>query len=170
MNGLVVYDSYYGNAGQVAEAIAEELREAGHEVQIFNLHQSKPKTKALAPQTAFIVVGGPTRMKHISRRAKGFAKGLKATNWTGKPALIFDTYGPLDPDPAKNEGNKWLYPGGVADLRQVLEERGLVVWPEDLRCLVTDMRGPLAEGALDDARAAARRFAAGLAGGAGTPV
>ena len=108
------------------------------------------------------MVGGATRMKHVSRRARGFAKGLTPKLWAGKPALVYDTYGPLDPDPAKNEGNKWLYPGGVADLREALAGRGLGVSAEELRCLVVEQRGPLVEEALDDARAVARRFGAEL--------
>jgi hypothetical protein len=101
-------------------------------------------------------------MKHISRRARGFAKDLKAGLWSGKPALVYDTYGPVSPDPAKNEGSKWLYPGGVTDLRTILTDRGLKVSPEELRCLVSGQKGPLVKGALDEARATARRFAAQL--------
>jgi len=162
VKGAIVYDSYYGNGTQVAAAIADELRAAGHEVRVVNLHKEKADQKALAGETDFLVVGGPTRMKHVSRRARGFAKDLAPKLWSGKPALVYDTYGPLDPDPAKNEGSKWLYPGGVADLRKALVERGLKVFAEDLRCLVVEQRGPLAEGALDDARAVAGRFAAQL--------
>ena len=98
-------------------------------------------------------------MKHMSRRARSFAKKLDAAVWAGRPALVYDTYGPLDPDPAKNEGSKWLFPGGVAELRQLLGERGLVVAPAELRCLVAEMKGPLVEGALDEARAVAGSFA-----------
>jgi hypothetical protein len=98
-------------------------------------------------------------MKHMSRRARSFAKKLDAKVWADRPALVYDTYGPLDPDPVKNEGSKWLYPGGAAELRQLLEERGLRIAPEQLRCLVTEMKGPLVEGALDEARAVARSFA-----------
>lgn len=159
MKGLVAYDSYFGNAGQVGEVIAEELRLAGHEVRLVNLHETKVDVRALASEAGFLVVGGPTRMKHISRRARSFAKHLDAKSWSGKPALVFDTYGPLNPDPAKNEGSPWLYPGGVADLRKILTERGFVVSPEELRCLVSGQKGPLVEGALDEARAVARRFA-----------
>ena len=162
MLGLIAYDSYYGNGGQVAAAIAEELRTAGHEVSIVNVHEQKADKRSLA-ESDFLVLGGPTRMKHISRRAKGFAKKLDGKAWAGKPALVYDTYGPLDPDPAKNEGNAWLYPGGVAELRTLLEDRGLVVAPDELRCLVVEMRGPLADGALNGAREAARRFADVLA-------
>ena len=161
MRGLIVYDTYYGNGAQVAAAIAEELRAASHEVDLVNLHHEKVAAGMLA-ESEFLVLGGPTRMKHISRRAKAFAKKLDAKAWAGKPALVYDTYGPLDPDPAKNEGNVWLYPGGVAELRQALTDRGLSLPPEDLRCLVSGMKGPLAESALDEARAAARRFSESL--------
>ena len=60
---------------------------------------------------------------------------------------------------AKNEGNAWLYPGGVAELRERLVERGLSLAAVELRCLIEGMKGPLVEGALEEARAAARSFA-----------
>jgi len=164
MKGLIAYDSYFGNGTQVAAAIAEELRAAGHDVDLVDLHRDRATAFAVAPETEFLVLGGPTRMKHMSRRARSFAKRLDAKVWAGRPALVYDTYGPLNPDPAKNEGSKWLYPGGVAELRQLLGERGLAVAPEELRCLVVEMKGPLVEGALDDARAVARSFAAHLGG------
>ena len=162
MRGLIAYDSYFGNSAQVAAAIADELRAAGHEVRLVNLHREKVAVRTLAAETDFLVLGGPTRMKHMSRRARGFAKKLDAKAWAGKPALVYDTYGPLDPDPAKNEGSPWMYPGGVAELRNMLTERGLTVPPDELRCLVSAMKGPLVDGALDEARAAARSFAARL--------
>jgi len=169
-----VYDSYFGNAARVAVAIAEELEAAGHEVRTVNLQVAKPNQRTAAAETDFLVLGGPTRMKHISRGARGFAIDLDAGLWAGRPALVYDTYGPLSPDPAKNEGSKWLYPGGVADLRQILSERGLKVFSEDLRCLVAKQRGPLVEGALEQAREVARRFAVELsmtvAGGRDVPA
>jgi flavodoxin len=166
VRGLIAYDSYYGNGAQVAAAIAEELRAAAHDVRVVDLHHERAPIRSVAAESEFLVLGGPTRMKHISRRARSFAKKLDATVWDGRPALVYDTYGPLDPDPARNTDNKWLFPGGVAELRQLLQERGLIVASEDLRCLVTLTKGPLAEGALDEARAAARRFTAQLIGAA----
>ena len=163
MNGLIAYDSYYGNGAQVAAAIAAELRAAGHEVSLLDLHHDKADRRLLS-ESGFLVLGGPTRMKHASRRAQAFAKRLDSKTWAGKPALVYHTYGPLDPDPAKNEGNRWLYPGGVVELRQRLSERGLLLAPIELRCLVAGTKGPLAQGALDGARAAARSFAELLRG------
>lgn len=162
MNGLVAFDSYYGNGAQVAGAIAGELRAAGHAVRLIDLHRERADHRTLAAESDFLVLGGPTRMAHMSRRAKAFAKKLDAKAWSGRPALVYDTYGPLDPDPEKNAGNKWLYPGGVAELRALLAGKGLEVAPDELRCLVVEMKGPLADGALDEARAAARAFAARL--------
>ena len=167
MNGLVAYDSYHGNGERVATAIAEELTAAGHAARVFALHREKPSKDVLAA-AEFLVLGGPTRMKHMSRRAAAFAKKLDAGAWAGRPVLVYDTWGPLDPDPAKNENNAWLFPGGVAELRQRLEEKGMRVAPIELRCLVTGIKGPLAEGAVDDARVAAQAFAELLAGKAWT--
>ena len=168
MRGLIAYDSYFGNGAQVAAAIVEELRAAGHDVDLVGLHHDRAAARAVAPKAEFLVLGGPTRMKHMSRRTRSFAKKLDPKVWSGRPALVYDTYGPLDPNPAKNEGSKWLYPGGAAELRQLLGERGLVVAPEELRCLVVEMKGPLVEGALDEARAAARSFAERLSSAAPT--
>jgi menaquinone-dependent protoporphyrinogen IX oxidase len=95
MRGLIAYDTYFGNAGQVAAAIADELLAAGHEVRLINLHEEKADARALAAETDFVVVGGPTRMKHISRRARRFATHLDAKYWAGKQALVCDTYCPL---------------------------------------------------------------------------
>ena len=163
MKGLIAYDTYYGNGAQVATAIAEELRTAGHQVDLLDLHREKADKRRLA-ESEFLVLGGPTRMKHMSRRALAFAKKLDATAWAGRPALVYDTYGPLNADPAKNEGNAWLYPGGVAELGERLVERGLSLAPIELRCLVGGMKGPLVEGALEEARAAAHSFAESLPG------
>ena len=163
MKGLIAYDSYYGNGAKVAATIAEELRAAGHQVDLLDLHHEKAEKRRLV-ESEFLVLGGPTRMKHINRRALAFAKKLDATAWAGRPALVYDTYGPLNADPAKNEGNTWLYPGGVAELRERLLERGLLPASIELRCLVDGTKGPLAPGALDAARAAARSFAEALPG------
>jgi len=160
MNGLIVCDSYFGNTLQVAEALAEELRAAGHDVTVVNLHTQKlDARKPPAADAGFFGIGGPTRMARMSRRTRSFAKQLDAPAVTGRPVFVFDTYGPLDADPAKNEQNKkWFYPGGGEKLKDALTAQGVVVYPEVLRCLVTDMKGPLVEGALESAREFARRF------------
>ncbi len=66
MKGLVAYDSYYGNTANVAAAIAEELHTAGHDVRLVDLHHERVDVGGLAVDHDFLVLGGPTRMKHIS--------------------------------------------------------------------------------------------------------
>jgi len=161
MNGLIACDSYFGNTLQVAEAIAEELRGAGHDVIVANLHEQKLDVrKPPATDAGFLGIGGPTRMAKMSRRARGFAKKLDGAAAAGRPVFVFDTYGPLDADPADHADDKWLYPGGGEKLKDALTEQGVDVYPEVLRCLVTGMKGPLVTKALDSAREFARRFAA----------
>ena len=161
MNGLIVCDSYYGNTVLVAEALAEVFRAEGHVVTVVNLHADKldPRKPPVAGAD-FVGVGGPTRMKNMSRRARSFAKKMDPAKLTGARVFCFDTYGPLDPDPAKNADNQWLYPGGGAKTRDELVARGFEVYPDVLRCLVTGMKGPLADDALESAREFAHRFAA----------
>ena len=162
MNGLIACDSYFGNTLQVAEALAEELRAAGHNVTVVNLHTQKlDARKPPAADAGFLGIGGPTRMARMSRRTRSFAKKLDAAAAAGRPVFVFDTYGPLDPDPAKNEEDtKWFYPGGGEKLKSALTAQGVDVYPEVLRCLVTNMKGPLVTEALESARDFARRFAA----------
>jgi len=161
MNGLIACDSYFGNTLQVAESLAEELRAAGHDVTVVNLHTQKlDARKPPAADAGFLGIGGPTRMARMSRRTRSFAKKLDAATAAGRPVFVFDTYGPLDADPAKHQDDKWFYPGGGERLRTQLTEQGVEVYPEVLRCLVTDMKGPLVTGALESAREFARRFGA----------
>ena len=122
MNGLIACDSYFGNTLQVAETLAEELRAAGHDVTVVNLHEQKLDVrKSPAADAGFFGIGGPTRMANMSRRTRSFAKKLDAAAAAGRPVFVFDTYGPLDADPAKNEKDaKWFYPGGGEKLKCVL--------------------------------------------------
>jgi flavodoxin len=162
MNGVIVCDSYYGNSLQVAEALGEEFRVLGHDVTVVNLHKQRldPRKPPVAGAD-FLAVGGPTRIKNMSRRARSFANKLDPAKLGDIRILCFDTWGPLDKDPAKNgEDNQWLFPGGGAKTRDELAGAGFAVYPSVLRCLVTGMKGPLAEDALDSARRFARQFAA----------
>ena len=68
MHGLIACDSYFGNTLQVADAVAEELRAAGHAVTVVNLHEQKfDVRKPPAADAGFLGIGGPTRMARMSR-------------------------------------------------------------------------------------------------------
>jgi flavodoxin len=71
MKSLIACDSYFGNTLQVAEALAEELRAAGHDVSVLNLNKEKPDLrKSPAADAGFFGIGGPMRMARMSRRTR----------------------------------------------------------------------------------------------------
>jgi flavodoxin len=41
MKGLIVFDSYFGNTKSVADAIAEQARAEGHEVEVVCVRDGK---------------------------------------------------------------------------------------------------------------------------------
>ena len=74
---LVLCEGYFGNTLQVAEASAEALRAAGHDVSVVNLQVEKlDARKPPAADAGFFGIGGPTRMAKMSRRTRSFAKKL----------------------------------------------------------------------------------------------
>jgi len=156
MKGIVAYDSVNGNTRQVAEAIADEARKAGHEVETYYLKESIPP----AVQGDFLFVGSPTRGGKPTKRTMEFLAGLDA-GWSG-PIFAFDTVGPLSKDPAKRR--EWLEQIGRADrnaasrIAEACRGRGLRVCPELMHIAVVGMWGPLAPDALDMARAFTRRY------------
>lgn len=159
MKGVVAFDSFYGNTRQVAEAIADELRKSGHEASLLYLRQSRE----VPSEADFLIVGSPTRMGRMTGKAKRILKKLRTEAWKSRPIGVFDTHVPLPDDPAEREKRfKWVVPGAAGKLASLAEKRGLKVLGKPLRCAVKDMKGPLADGEIDKARAYAREFAQSL--------
>jgi hypothetical protein len=156
MKALILYRSFYGNTKQVAEAIAGELRTAGHEAAVRAVRGRLPALEG----TDIVFIGAPTRMARPGRRAlRALGKLKRAGLEAGKTVAVFDTYGPVPADPEELERNrKWLYPGAAGVLQQAGQKRGLKVHPEVLRCEVKAMKGPLS----DQAPAQAAEFVRGL--------
>ncbi len=160
MKGVVVYDSVFGNTGQVASVIAEELEKAGHQVVLVNLRQNRN----VPVDGDFLFVGSPTRIAKMTGKSKRFVKRLDAKAWGARPVAVFDTHSPYPEDPKEREKSlKWIEPGAAGRLTELATERGLNVRGPPLRCVVKDMKGPLAEGQLEKAREYARQFAVSLA-------
>jgi len=159
MKGIVAYDSVFGNTGQVASVIAEELEKAGHQVALVNLRLSRD----VPLDGDFLLVGSPTRVARMTGKSKRFVKKLDAKTWGAKPVAVFDTHSPYPEDPKEREKSlKWIEPGAAGRLSELAAKRGLNVRGPPLRCVVKDLKGPLAEGELEKAREYAREFAASL--------
>lgn len=91
MNGkvLVTYASKYGSTREVAEAIAETLRNQGVEVEL----QAVKTVKTLEPYRA-VVLGAPLYILHLHKDAKGFlARHQAALN---EHPTAFFVLGPTD--------------------------------------------------------------------------
>ena len=160
MKVLILYRSFFGNTKQVADAIAHEIRTSGHETTIQDVRQTLPDLRGVDS----IVVGSPTRIARANRKAINVLKRLKKKGFSDKPVAIFDTYGPLPKTPEELEkGKKWIYPGAAGIMEKVAKERGLNVFPETLRCEVKELKGPLADNALEKAVTFTRVFLSTLA-------
>jgi hypothetical protein len=159
MKAVIAVDSVYGNTKQVAEAIKDEIEKAGHDVTFINLRMGHQ----VPPEGDLLLVGSPTRFAKMTGRAKKFVKKLNVSAWTGKTVVTFDTHTPLPDDPEKRKKSmKWVEPGASGKLAELATHRGLKVHSPSLRCMVTDMKGPLAPGELEKAREYARQVIASV--------
>jgi flavodoxin len=155
MKALVLYRSYHGNTKQVADALAKELAAQGVESIVQDLRGKLPDLSGFD----LIVIGSPTRMARVNRKARRVLKRIGKRGFSRKPIAVFDTYGPVPTDPGELEkGKKWLYPGAAGILHKVAETLGLNVYAKTLRCEVTGLKGPLGDNELEKAAAFAKEF------------
>jgi flavodoxin len=155
MKALVLYRSYHGNTKQVADAMAKELTAKGIESIVQDLRRKLPDLSNFD----FILIGSPTRMARVNRKAKRVLKRIRQKGFAKKPIAVFDTYGPVPTDPEELEkGKKWLYPGAAGILHKVAENQGLNVYSKTLRCEVKGMKGPLGDNELEKAVSFAKEF------------
>ena len=148
MKVIIAVDSVHGNTKQVAETLKDEIEKAGHEVVFINLR----KEFRVPSEGDLLLVGSPTRVAKMTGKAKRFMKKLDVAAWSGKTVATFDTHMPLPDDPKEREKTlKWVEPGAAGKLSALAAERGLKVHSPPLRCMVSDMKGPLAPGELEKA-------------------
>ena len=149
MKGIVVFDSVFGNTREVAEAIGEQIRDDGHEVELIYLRESQGK----AITGDFIFIGSPTRIGRMTGRTKRYIKKLSPDQWKGKPVVAFDTIMPLPKDEAeKKKAAKWIEYGAAPRIHDYLKENGFDVRSPVLRVEVKDIKGPLSKGAIEKAK------------------
>jgi flavodoxin len=155
MKAVVAYDSVYGNTKLVAEAVAEQIRSEGHEVELISVKDEGGRVTA----GDFMFVGSPTRMGRMTKNTKRFLEGLDVEPWKNKPIVAFDTVGPLPTDEEKRK--KWLSridKGAAYGIQELVKARGLNAHPDVLHIAVTSFKGPLASDGLSIAKDFAHRF------------
>jgi flavodoxin len=162
VKGIVAYDSVHGSTKQVAEAIAEQIRSDGHEVELMSVKEGKPAEVA----GDFMFIGSPTRGGKMTKETKSFIEGLNATEWKDRPIVAFDTIGPFSKDVEKR--NKMLKTveksprTASAGIQELCRGQGLSVSPNVMHIAVVGMWGPLAPDASEMAKDFARKFLAEL--------
>ena len=143
MKALVLFRSYYGNTKQVAEVIAQQINALDHDATVQDLRHNLPDLNNID----VIIIGAPTRMARVNRKALGVLKQLRKNDFAGKPIAVFDTYGPVPANPKEMEkSKKWLYPGAAGIMQSAAEGQGLNVYEKTFRCEVLGLKGPLADG------------------------
>lgn len=161
MKAVVAFDSVFKNTMRVAEAIAEELRELGHEVEVIDLGVRVPR----GAEADLVFVGSPTRNGRMTGRAKKFLKRLGKEHWSARPVIVFDTVMRLPENERQRDRMvKWTENGAAPRLRALAEKRGLNAYPEMLRVEVTGIRGPLAPGSLARSKEFARSVMSSVGG------
>jgi len=155
MKALVLFRSHYGNTKQIAEGIAKELGTQDIETIVQDLRRKLPDLNDIDVS----LIGAPTRMARVNRKALRVLKRLRKKGFTKKPVAIFDTFGPIPKTPEEMEkAKKWLYPGAAGLMQKAAKTLGLNVYAETLRCEVLGMKGPLAENELEKAAAFTKKF------------
>ena len=148
MNGIVVYDTSYGNTKTIAATIAETLKESGIEVDLFYVKDVK---KLSAKDYNFLVVGSPTRFGTMSFAIRGFLGKVKSEEWMNKPFAAFDTENPENLE-------KKEYSAAEKIAAKLKDEKMNQLLPV-LKALVFGQKGPLKEGEIERAKEYARRLA-----------
>jgi hypothetical protein len=150
MSGVVVYDSYFGNTKTVAEAIAEQLRAEGWDVDPRSVRDSR----AAAPQGDVIFVGSPVRMGSVTGRMKRYVKYLDQGAWQDRPIVVFTTILALPenatPDRIRSQEDYDVAAG--RKLRDLARAGGLNAVEEPLWVGVKGLKGPLVESGVEEAR------------------
>jgi flavodoxin len=169
VNAVVVYESVFGNTHEIAEAVAEGLREAA-EVKVRRVAEAAAEDVAAAD---LVVVGGPTHVhgmvSHLSmkgatedakKKEKQFVPDPDAPilrDWLstlpkakGARAAAFDT----------RIGKPMIVTGSAAKgIAKRLRQDGYKLVAEPESFVVDDSEGPLHEGELERAREWGRSLA-----------
>ncbi len=154
--GIIVYDSSYGNTKKIAETMADALKEAGVEADLFYVKDVK---KLNAKDYNFLVLGSPTKFGTMSFAIKFFLGKVKSEEWMNKPFAAFDTENPENIEKARAENKEWSAGEKIAEkLREKKMNQLLPV----LKAAVLGQKGPLVEGEIERTKDYARELATKL--------
>ncbi len=155
MKALIVYDSFYGNTEQVAQAIGRAL-ETQAEIQMVRV--SSVQSGQLSGLN-LLIVGSPTRGFRPSPLISKWMGGIPVNALEGVKVAAFDTRIPWEKMPWFLRGMARMFGFAAPAISGWLQRKGgtLAAAPEGF--YVTDTKGPLKEGELERAAAWAKQIA-----------
>ena len=155
MNTLVIYDSFFGNTEQIAQAIGKAMP-LPDQVEICRVSEVKPGQLA---GSKLLIVGSPTRGFRPTPAIAELLKNLPASALEGVKVAAFDTR--IATSDIKSGALRLMVNLGgyaAAPIATALKKKGgvLVVPPEGF--FVQDQEGPLKPGELERAASWARQL------------
>jgi len=143
MKVLIVHDSKYGNGKEIAKAIAQGLKQEGHEVNIIRAREIS--TVRPIDYDAF-VLGSPTHVGGPTFKSGRATKYIGKNGGSGKPYATFTTW--------LNIKQKTLLKIDNAARKVGLEK---LMDGRAYKC--ANLKGPLDEGSVEDAEAFGKEIA-----------
>ena len=150
MNGLIIYDSFFGNTEQIAQAIGHALG-SPEEIQMLRVGDVKPEQLA---GLQLLIVGSPTRGFRPSPAISNLLKGIPRNSLKGTKVAAFDTR--FTEEEIKSSAAILpfmvkIFGYAAKPIADKLQEKGgeLIAPPEGF--YVRGSEGPLLDGELDRA-------------------
>jgi flavodoxin len=160
MKALVVFDSVFGNTGQIAQAIGNAL---GSQGDFDTLQVGNVKPEHLT-DLSLLIVGSPTRQFSPTGATTSFLKSIPKDGMDGVAVAAFDTRFAVSEIERVRILSFFVRIFGYAaePIARRLEKKGgkLVIPPQGF--FVTDVEGPLQDGELDRAAEWAEQILAKL--------
>lgn len=163
MKGIIVYRSWWGSCGRIAEAIAGGLEESGIEIDVVPVEDAGEPD----PSLDFVVIGSATRWPGAWPKVRRYTKKVLKAGPPGKPFATFSTGGTLYTDNPNTQAADVLF--------EMLEGGGFVPLAPALRISIEgyrapgrteEQRGTLAESEVRRAEDFGRELGTKLSGGA----
>jgi flavodoxin I len=156
MKTLIIYDSFFGNTEQIAQAIGQAIGTAP-DVQVLRITNV---THTDLTRLDLLIVGSPTRGFRPTPAIADFLKAIPVNSLKGVRIAAFDTRIALE-DIEKPIFRPLIKLGGYAakPMAEILIKKGAVQRLPPEGFYVNGEKGPLKEGELERAAAWARKCA-----------
>ena len=135
-NGIVIYDSNYGNTERVARALATGLEQGGVETDCIKIDGVNI---AELGEYDLLAIGGPTHIANMSKPMKEFLDKMKGVDVSSAKGFCFDTRNP-------SRFNKFDLNGAAKRIEKKMRKMKVRMIRPRESALVDGHEGPLHDG------------------------